>query len=163
MWDLTQICGEVTGAGQLGRPCAAVAEVAKFVHIERIWRVSREKEIDTEAAAHPKVVLDGGDDHARVDGEPAGDRRVDQQQDDRLEYLDDGLLRAAVEVVDHHAQPQRPLAAKLRVMVLHGAQQVVQVLDLRLDPAHETEGLRHVGAPRRLLRLLEEHVTPGAA
>ena len=72
MWDLTQICGEVTGAGQLGRPCA-VAEVAKFVHIERIWRVSREKEIDTEAAAHPKVVLDGGDDHARVDGEPAGE------------------------------------------------------------------------------------------
>ena len=100
----------------------------------------------TEDAAHPKVVLDGGDDHARVDGEPAGDRRVDQQQDDRLEDLDDGILRAAVEVVDHHAQPQRPLAAELLVVVLHGAQQVVQVLDLHLDLAHEAEALRHVGA-----------------
>ena len=99
----------------------------------------------TEDAAHPKVVLDGGDNHARVDGEPAGDRRVDQQQNDRLEDLDDGLLRAAVEVVDHHAQPQRPLAAELLVVVLHGAQQVVQVLDLLLNLAHEAEVLRHVG------------------
>jgi methylmalonyl-CoA mutase N-terminal domain/subunit len=96
--------------------------------------------------AHPKVVLDGGDDHARVDREPAGNRGVDQQQNDRLEDLDDRILRAAVEVVDHHAQPQRPLAAKLLVVVLHGAQQVVQVLHLHLDLAHETEALRHVGA-----------------
>eukprot|EP00964_Phaeocystis_antarctica_P086712 scaffold54941_cov67-Phaeocystis_antarctica.AAC.2 len=101
-----------------------------------------------QAATHPKVVLDGGDDHARVDGEPAGDRRVDQQQDDRLEDLDDGILWAAVEVVDHHAQPQRPPAAELLVVVLLGAQQVVQVLDLRLDLAHEAEALCHVGAPR---------------
>jgi hypothetical protein len=48
-------------------------------------------------------------------------------------------------------------------VVLRGAQQVVQVLDLRLDLAHEAEVLRHVGAPRRLLRLFEEHVTSGAA
>ena len=104
-------------------------------------------EMDTEDAAHPKVVLNGGDDHARVDGEPAGDRRVNQQQDDRLEDLDDGILRAAVEVVDHHAQPQRPPAAELLVVVLLGAQQVIQVLDLRLDLAHEAEALGHVGAP----------------
>ena len=114
-------------------------------------------------ATHPKVVLDGGDDHARVDGEPAGDRRVDQQQDDRLEDLDDGILRAAVEVVDHHAQPQRPIAAELLVVVLLGAQQVVQVLDLLFNLAHEAEALRHVGTPRRLLRLLEEHVASRAA
>ena len=75
-------------------------------------------EMDTEDAAHPKVVLNGGDDHARVDGEPAGDRRVYQQQNDRLEDLDDGILRAAVEVVDHHAQPQRPPAAELLVNVI---------------------------------------------
>ena len=97
-------------------------------------------------AAHPKVVLNGGDDHARVDGEPAGDRRVNQQQDDRLEDLDDGILRAAVKVVDHHAQSQRPLATELLVVVVLGAQQVIQVLDLRLDLAHEAEALRHVGA-----------------
>eukprot|EP00964_Phaeocystis_antarctica_P138922 scaffold103608_cov72-Phaeocystis_antarctica.AAC.1 len=101
-----------------------------------------------QTATHPKVVLDGGDHHARVDGEPAGDRRVDQQQNDRLEDLDDGILWAAVEVVDHHAQSQRPPAAELLVVVLLGAQQVVQVLYLRLDLAHEAEALCHVGAPR---------------
>eukprot|EP00964_Phaeocystis_antarctica_P077930 scaffold48431_cov64-Phaeocystis_antarctica.AAC.4 len=109
------------------------------------WVVNLER---AQAATHPKVVLNGGDDHARVDGEPAGDRRVYQQQNDRLEDLDDGILRAAVEVVDHHAQPQRPPAAELLVVVLLSAQQVVQVLDLRLDLAHEAEVLRHVGAPR---------------
>eukprot|EP00964_Phaeocystis_antarctica_P040803 scaffold23354_cov58-Phaeocystis_antarctica.AAC.1 len=114
-------------------------------------------------AAHPKVILNGGDYNSRVDGEPAGDRRVNQQQDDRLEDLDNGILRAAVEVVDHHAQPQRSPAAELLVVVLLGAQQVVQVLNLRLDLAHEAEALRHVDAPRRLLRLLEEHVASGAA
>ena len=100
------------------------------------------------AATYPKVVLNGGDDHARVDSEPASDRRVNQQQNDRLKDLDDGILRAAIEIVDHHAQPQRPPAAKLLVVVLLGAQQVVQVLHLRLDLAHESEALRHVGAPR---------------
>ena len=93
-------------------------------------------EMDTEDAAHPKVVLDGGYHHARVNGEPAGDRRVNQQQDDRLEDLDDGILWASVEVVDHHAKPQRPPTAELLVVVLLGAQQVVQVLNLRLDLAH---------------------------
>eukprot|EP00964_Phaeocystis_antarctica_P065405 scaffold39466_cov62-Phaeocystis_antarctica.AAC.6 len=110
-------------------------------------------QMDTEDAAHPKVVLNGGDNHARVDGEPAGDRRVNQQQDDRLKDFDDGILRAAVKVVDHHAQPQRPLAAELLVVLL-GAQQVVQVLDLRLDLVHEAEALRQVDVPRRLFRLL---------
>ena len=93
------------------------------------------------------MVLNGGNHHARVDGEPAGDRRVNQQQNDRLEDLDDGILWAAVEVVDHHAKPQRPPTAELLVVVLLGAQQVVQVLNLRLDLSHEAEALRHVGAP----------------
>ena len=120
-------------------------------------------EMDTEDAAHPKVVLDGGYHHARVNGEPAGDRRVNQQQDDRLEDFDDSILRATVEVVDHHAQMQRPPAAKLLVVVLLGAQQVVQVVDLRLDLAHKAEARRDIGVPRRLLCLLEEHVALRAA
>ena len=122
-----------------------------------------ENEMDTEDAAHPKVVLDGGYHHARVNGEPTGDRRVNQQQDDRLQDLDDGILRAAVKVVDHHAQPQWPSAAELLVVVLLGAQQVVQVLDLHLHLAHETEARRDIGVPRRLLRFIKEHVASGAA
>ena len=116
-----------------------------------------------QAATHPKVVLNGGNHHARVDGEPAGDRRVNQQQNDRLEDLDDGILWAAVEVVDHHAKPQRPPTAELLVVVLLGAQQVVQVVDLRLDLAHKAEARRDIGVPRRLLCLLEEHVALRAA
>eukprot|EP00964_Phaeocystis_antarctica_P036712 scaffold20955_cov66-Phaeocystis_antarctica.AAC.5 len=93
------------------------------------WRCGAEEatEIKNSAdATHPEVVLNGGDHHARVDGEPAGDRRIDRQQDDRLENLDDGILRAAVEVVDHHAQPQGPTAAELLIVVVLGAQHVVQ-------------------------------------
>ena len=127
------------------------------------WVVKAEVRLIAQAATHPEVVLDGGDDHARVDGEPAGDWRVDQQQDDRLEDLDDGILWAAVEVVDHHAQPQRPPAAELLVVVLLGAQQVVQVVDFCPDLAHEAETLSHIGAPQRLLCLLVEHVATRAA
>ena len=119
--------------------------------------------MNIEDITHPKVVLNGGDHNSRVDGEPAGDRRVNQQQNDCHEDLDDGIFRAAVEIVDHHAQPQGPPAAELLVEVLLGAQQVVQVLDLCPDLAHEAETLSHIGAPQRLLCLLVEHVATRAA